>query len=132
MRLPRIGRRAVLEREFNAHEVMWGVRRRAGYGDTDDPSAHAGLIQHAFLIGDATTALCGFKPLRFGRRRAMPLALATDYNPHCRRCLSAVALPATTLTEAGGERLSWGGRPAFALESRFAMAGASGRDESSD
>ena len=77
--------------DFSWGEVVWGVRRRRGYGPMDDPRAHAGRTQHAFPANDETRALCGYRSQRrFSRRLAVPLAAATGYNPFCRRCLSAI------------------------------------------
>jgi hypothetical protein len=77
--------------DFSWGEVVWGVRRRRGYGPMDDPRAHAGRTQHAFLASDEAKALCGYRSQRrFSRRLAVPLAAATGYNPFCRRCLSAI------------------------------------------
>ena len=84
-------RRKPLHVDVSWDDVVWGVRRRRGYGPIDDPRAHAGRTQHAFLVGSDAEALCGYRSQgRLGRRLAVPLALATDYNPYCRRCLSAI------------------------------------------
>jgi hypothetical protein len=85
-------------------DVLWGVARRNGYFDIEDPSAHAGLTQHAFPFGRDEEAICGYRPPR--RRdewnptpRPM-LALPSDaYNPRCDRCQSRIRPP-----WAGGDR----------------------------
>jgi len=79
-------------------EVLWGIRRQAGSGDMFDPASQAGVKAHAFAVGRDEVAVCGFRPLRFGRRRAMPVAAATHYNPQCTKCLAR--LPEVTKSAA--------------------------------
>ena len=72
-------------------QIIWGVRRKYGYSEIDDPSAHRGLEQHAFVVGDYGVALCGAKV--YGRRKPshIRLALPTEENPACRKCSMAIA-----------------------------------------
>jgi hypothetical protein len=69
--------------------VVWGVRRRSGFSEVDDPRAHDGLVQHAYLAGYDVLAVCGYRPLRRRQRRAAPLAAPTALNPECPDCLAA-------------------------------------------
>jgi len=114
------------EMSIDRSEVLWGIRRQAGSGDMFDPASQAGAKAHAFAVGHDDVAVCGFRPLRFGRRRAMPVAAATAYNPQCTKCLarlpevtkSAVAVLPTLserveIPEVG--RLNFRNRPAPAL-----------------
>jgi hypothetical protein len=89
-------RQPLPEMSLDRSEVVWGIRRKAGCGDLFDPSAQRGETAHAFAAGRDDIAVCGFRPLRFRRRRAMPLAAATDYNPQCAKCLAR--LPDVTLS----------------------------------
>ena len=72
-------------------EIIWGVRRKYGYNEIDDPSVHRGLEQHAFVVGDYGRALCGAKS--YGRRKPsnIRLAVPTEENPSCRKCSLAIA-----------------------------------------
>ena len=84
--------------------VLWGVARREGCNDLDDPRAHAGLTQHAFALGQDDRALCGFRPPRrrspFSPEPRPELAGASsDYNPTCRACVSLVEQPASALSD---------------------------------
>jgi hypothetical protein len=76
--------------------VLWGVPRREGSSDTDDPLVHVGVVQHAFVLGQDDRALCGFKTPKYattGDKTPRPrLALAGRDNPRCRKCTAAVAL----------------------------------------
>src|SRR5687768_14991129 len=76
-------------------DFMWGVPRREGHSGTDDPSAHSGLMQHAFEFGRDDRAICGAEsPKRTSRayRDARPqLAVAGRDNPKCRKCELLVA-----------------------------------------
>ena len=90
--------------------VLWGVARREGCTDLDDPSAHAGLAQHAFLFGCDDQALCGYRPPRrhceFTDTVRAELAVPSpEYNPLCPKCRSLV--PASADHE--GERDTSGG-----------------------
>ena len=76
------------EMSIDRSEVLWGIRRQAGSGDMFDLASQAGVKAHAFAVGRDDIAVCGFRPLRFGRRRAMPVAAATEYNPQCTKCLA--------------------------------------------
>jgi hypothetical protein len=88
-------------------DVLWGVPRRAGYSDTDDPEQHAGVTQHAFELGLDERAICGFVA---PRRRSMAsletrpqLATAGPDNPRCSRCDALIA-PRPREADAGAER----------------------------
>jgi hypothetical protein len=78
-----------------AEEVLWGTARREAASDRDDPIVHAGLVQHAFLLGDDERAICGFRPpvaSDFGGRARVPqLALPGPDNPRCSSCLRLMA-----------------------------------------
>ena len=73
-----------------ATDFIWGVPRREGHSDTDDPGAHSGVLQHAFEFGRDDRAICGFEPpKRTSRayREARPqLAVPGRDNPKCRKC----------------------------------------------
>jgi len=81
--------------ELGAEDVIWGVPRREGASDRDDPLVHAGLVQHAFEIGIDDRAICGFRPpVRVGfdgASRDPELALPNDANPRCPKCVTALA-----------------------------------------
>lgn len=83
--------------QLTIDDVLWGVARREGHSDTDDPLVHQRLVQHAFPFGDDERAVCGFKPpKRTSRADDEPrpqLALAGPDNPRCPKCL-ALLLPA--------------------------------------
>ena len=87
--------RTVVSREIPSELLLWGVRRRRGYSEIDDPWSHDGLDQHAFVVGNDTAALCGFRPFRW-RSPAVPLAIARDENPRCRRCLAVIRTSVST------------------------------------
>lgn len=94
VRLPGLSRpQPHAARQFAAGEIQWGVRRRAGYGQMDDPMAHRGRMQHAFLTGVDSLAICGYKPFRWRQRHAVPLAVPTTQNQHCHRCWSYISYP---------------------------------------
>ena len=91
------------QKRWNEDELIWGVPRRAGHDDLDDPKAHAGLTQHAFEPGNDERAICGFEPTK---RATGPAAkprpqLATPsprLNPRCPKCSRLIAVqpvPAT-------------------------------------
>jgi hypothetical protein len=86
------------EMSIDRSEILWGIRRQAGSGDLFDPASQAGIKAHAFAVGRDDIAVCGFRPLRLGRRRAMPIAAASEYNPQCSKCLAR--LPEVTRTAA--------------------------------
>ena len=77
---------------FANHEINWGVRRRPGFSEFDDPSAHIGLTQHAFLYGTDAQALCGYRPHPWTRGRSVRVAAATHSNPPCDSCRAAIAM----------------------------------------
>jgi hypothetical protein len=78
-------------RTWSRDEIMWGIPRRHGYSDIEDPRAHAGITQHAFPIGQNGRAICGNEPpKRSTSINPIPepqLALASPlYNPICSTC----------------------------------------------
>ena len=75
----------------SADQIIWGVRRKYGYNEIDDPSVHRGLEQHAFVVGDYGVALCGAKPYGMRRPTHIRLAVPTEENPSCRKCSMAIA-----------------------------------------
>lgn len=83
---------AVAGLRFANDEISWGVRRRPGFSEFDDPSAHSGLIQHAFLYGTDAQALCGYRPHPWTRGRSVRVAAATHSNPPCASCRAAIAM----------------------------------------
>jgi hypothetical protein len=90
-------------RSMPAGAVLWGVVRREGLSDFDDPSAHAGLAQHAYPVDRDEQALCGYRPPRrrrlFGSEPRVELAVASSlYNPACEGCVAAVGDPADAET----------------------------------
>ncbi len=99
--------------EIRADNILWGVPRREGYSDTDDPLVHEGLVQHAFLLGEDDQALCGIRPPhRLSRADKTPrpqLALAGPANPRCPKCEAALAAgtigsPSTFVAQARPEQ----------------------------
>jgi hypothetical protein len=76
-------------------DVIWGIPRREAASDQDDPLVHAGVTQHAFLIGVDYEAICGFKPpLRSGfvtGTKSPQLALPGRDNPRCPKCSALVS-----------------------------------------
>ena len=110
--------------QITADMVLWGVARREGASDRDDPIAHAGLVQHAFELGDVDQAICGFRPpMRpgfSGTNRTAQLALPGPDNPLCTKCqrllgrasqshVAATELPQMTQAES---ELAWESDPA--------------------
>lgn len=92
----RLGRPARVAATRPADEVLWGIVRRREHSDIDDPSAHAGRVQHAFLLGDDSKALCGFRPRRIATTADDGPVLAVPsprYNPMCPRCSAVVSQP---------------------------------------
>ena len=90
---------------WEEEQVIWGVPRRAGLDEQDDPKAHAGLTQHAFEIGNDERAICGFEP---PKRASGPTAKARAQlampnprlNPRCPKCLKLmVPAPSASVTE---------------------------------
>jgi len=85
-------------RQLPADAVLWGVVRRDGLSDLDDPSAHAGLAQHAYPVNADEQAICGYRPPR--RRtlfssgpRVELIAPSSVYNTPCKRCVAAIGDP---------------------------------------
>ena len=85
--------------------VLWGVPRHEAASDRDDPLLHAGLIQHAFVLGNDERAICGFRPpvrSGFGGGRSVPqLALPGPDNPRCSKCQRLLATVASTQVRTG-------------------------------
>lgn len=82
-------------RALPAGAVLWGVVRRDGMSDLDDPSAHAGLAQHAYPVDADEQAICGYRPPRrrtqFSSGARVELAAPSSvYNPACERCVAAI------------------------------------------
>jgi len=78
--------------EMWAHdEVLWGIPRRHGFSDIDDPRAHSGIPQHAFPLGHNERAICGNEPPKRPTwinpipqpQLAVPSPI---YNPRCQDC----------------------------------------------
>jgi hypothetical protein len=92
---------------LRAEDVLWGVARREGLSDTDDPIVHANDVQHAFVIGDDENAICGFAPPRRtsrpGTRPRPQLALPTASNPRCLKCLGLIEDTSSHATIADSE-----------------------------
>ena len=107
-RLGRGGKRAGEVALFDEDQVIWGVPRRAGLDEQDDPKAHAGLTQHAFQPGNDDRAICGFEPpKRAGGPTAKPRAqLAVPnsrLNPRCPKCLKLIAVPVAAAAPASAD-----------------------------
>src|SRR5215212_1258311 len=97
-RISRPAKRRTEARQWSEDELIWGVPRRPGYDDQDDPKGHAGLTQHAFEPGNDERAICGFEPpKRAGSATAKPraqLAMPTArLNPRCVKCAALIATP---------------------------------------
>jgi hypothetical protein len=75
----------------SADEIIWGVRRKYGYSEIDDPFVHRGLEQHAFVVGAYGVAMCGAKTYGWRKPRHIRLAVPTEDNPLCRKCSLAIA-----------------------------------------
>jgi hypothetical protein len=81
---------------FPADEVVWGIVIRHGFDEIDDPGYHRGTTQHAYLEGNDTVALCGFRPPQSGsrtRRRARLGLPTTGQHPMCGMCARMVVAP---------------------------------------
>src|SRR6478672_6829800 len=92
--MPTIRRGSKAVPQVAPEDVIWGVPRREAASDQDDPLVHAGVIQHAFLIGVDYEAICGFKPpLRSGfvaGTKSPQLALPGRDNPRCPKCSARI------------------------------------------
>lgn len=85
---------------FASDEILWGVRRRAGYSEIDDPRAYSRREAHAFIFGSDAVALCGFRPRRSWHVGApTSLAIPTELNPRCPRCILAIRVSDTPATD---------------------------------
>jgi hypothetical protein len=125
-RLGRGGKRGSDAPLFNEDQVIWGVPRRAGLDEQDDPKAHAGLTQHAFEVGNDDRAICGFEPpKRASSPTAKPKAQLsmpnTRLNPRCPKCLKLIAVPVTELAAASADT------PAEAVVADAPEVGVAGR-----
>jgi hypothetical protein len=85
-------------KQWSEGELIWGVPRRPGYDDQDDPKGHAGLTQHAFEPGNDERAICGYEPpKRAAGPTAKPrpqLAMPTArLNPRCAKCARLIETP---------------------------------------
>jgi hypothetical protein len=83
-------------RTFPADEVVWGIVIRNGFDEIDDPGYHRGTTQHAYLEGNDSVALCGFRPPQSGsrtRRRARLGLPTTGQHPMCGMCARMVVAP---------------------------------------
>jgi hypothetical protein len=93
---------------FRLHDVCWGIKRRPGFSEIDDPGAHRSTMAHAYVSGNDSLALCGYKPYPRGRQPHVSLALATGDNPECSSCREAMpfALPLVVQPDVAGEVLA--------------------------
>lgn len=109
-----------------ADQVSWGVVRLPRCLDVGDTARRAGIVGHAFPLGDDARALCGFRTPRRrlidGSRRPL-LALPGAHNPACPTCAERVAPAAGPLgVEApGGDGAAW-------LRARLGIVETSGTD----
>jgi len=106
--MPTFRRTTKSAEQFAPEDVIWGVPRRETASDQDDPLLHAGVTQHAFLIGVDYQAICGFKPaLRTGfvaGTKSPQLALPGRDNPRCPKCSALITSVGTLEKEAEAER----------------------------
>lgn len=82
--------------KFPADEVVWGIAIRNGYDEIDDPFYHRGTTQHAYLEGNDSVAICGFRPPQSGprtRRRSRLGLPTTGEHPMCGMCARMVVAP---------------------------------------
>src|SRR6476646_6649854 len=101
-RLGRGGKRGQDVTLYEEEQVIWGVPRRAGLDEQDDPKAHGGLTQHAFEIGNDERAICGFEPPKrasgpTAKPRAQLAMPNSRLNPRCPKCLKLMAVPAAVV-----------------------------------
>jgi hypothetical protein len=94
-------------RLYTEDDLLWGVPRRSGYDQQDDPKAHAGQMQHAFEPGNDERAICGFEsPKRASGATQKPkpqLAVPTArLNPRCPKCVRLISVPVQEQTEGAG------------------------------
>lgn len=95
---------------WQEEQVIWGVARRAGLDEQDDPKAHAGLTQHAFEQGNDDRAICGFEP---PKRASSPTSKPRPQlsmpnprlNPRCPKCLKLMVPAPSATTEAAAVEL---------------------------
>jgi hypothetical protein len=104
---------AEMRARLAAGDILWGVARRDGCTDLDDPRAHAGLVQHAFPLGSDDRAVCGYRPPRrrseFAAEMRVELAApSAEYNPPCPSCVEIAGAPpdvGALHLEAGDDRV---------------------------
>jgi hypothetical protein len=81
------------DRTFAGADVAWSIRIRHGFSELDDPAAHHGVRQHAYLLGCDSTPVCGERPALADRvlGRASRLGPPSPmHNPRCHVCLRLV------------------------------------------
>jgi hypothetical protein len=81
---------------FPADEVVWGIVIRNGFDELDDPWYHLGTTQHAYLEGNDSVAICGFRPPQSGprsRRRSRLGMPSAGIHPMCGSCARLVVAP---------------------------------------
>jgi len=104
-RLGRGGKRAQDAPLYEEEQVIWGVPRRAGLDEQDDPKAHGGLTQHAFELGNDERAICGFEPPKrasgpTAKPRAQLAVPNPRLNPRCPKCVKLIAVPVVVVEAA--------------------------------
>src|SRR6188474_53741 len=102
------GRGSAAPTLWQEEQVIWGVARRAGLDEQDDPKAHAGLTQHAFEPGNDDRAICGFEPpKRASSPTAKPRAQLSmpnpRLNPRCPKCLKLIVFAPDATAELAAE-----------------------------
>lgn len=92
MGFPRISQRSRPTERWSGDpaDILWGVDRREGCSTIDDPRAHRGRTQHAYVAGFDDQALCGHNPTGWLARQDVPLAMPTELNPQCQKCRVAL------------------------------------------
>jgi hypothetical protein len=86
--------------DFRLSDVSWGVKRRPGFSEFDDPQAHATSTAHAFVSGNDALAICGYRPYRRRRHSSVTLAAPSEQNPECERCRSILPLAVALVVQA--------------------------------
>ncbi len=77
---------------FRVDDICWGVKRRTGFSEIDDPLAHRTARAHAYVAGNDRLALCGYRPYRWARKQPLvSLAVPTLDNPECLSCRAAMS-----------------------------------------
>lgn len=89
---------------WSEKDLIWGISRRAGYSDTDDPKTHTGVTQHAFELGQDARAICGYGPPQrrslVGLEPRPQLAVPGPDNPRCPKCSALIMRQAVSETPA--------------------------------